>query len=380
MQWCNDNKTIKSNGMARRNTKLFFITSVIWTYWSWYNWKGQLPVWVWKSKYVRTECVEVPDYCNRPEDGAAWPHSVLYTYDLPYSFRLCNPGEQGISYNQYQTISHERIERKKKSNTPVIFINLQEARARRDYIIDTFQSDFNNLIHLPAIRGNNSLVKALKLTTKTKVKDVILAVLFSHLHAIKRADLETRKNGTPPYALILEDDAEPSFRPFWKGKTIDSFVELLPDGWQVIQLGSTRLQENPWPIPIYDKILYEKGASQPFVKSHEWGAFAYLVSAEGMKTILEIDMVALEKVCKSLTADDCLLGFSPGDNSRSPFPVDHQYTAVPALFGIHHHHGYTGHRRSKVKTWHSLAASSGQCTSLYENVIKYNNLTPFFRK
>ena len=71
-----------------------------------------------------------------------------------------------------------------------------EARARREYIIDTFQTDFNNLIHLPAITENNSLVKALKLTTKTKVKDVILAVLFSHLQAIKTADLETHKNGT----------------------------------------------------------------------------------------------------------------------------------------------------------------------------------------
>ena len=371
--------------MARRNTNLLLVTLVIWVYsfWSWYSWKGRIPVWLWKSKYAGTECVKVPDYCNRPEDGVAWPYSVWYTYSLPYKFRLCNPGERGISYKQYQALVEEGVGRNNKSNTPLIFINLQEAHARRHYIIDTFQSYFNTLLHLPAITENNSLVKALKLTTKTKVKDVILAVLFSHLQAIKAADLETQKNGTPPYALILEDDAEPSFLPFWKGKTIDSFVEILPDGWQVIQLGSTRLgersQRNKWPIPIYDKILNEKGRNQPFAKSRGWGAFAYLISTEGIKTILQMDMVALEKVCKSLAADDCLLGFSPGDNSYSPFPAEHQYTAVPALFGIHSQHGHTGHRKSKDKSWHSLAASSGQCTSLYENVLKYNNIKPFFR-
>lgn len=102
--------------------------------------------------------------------------------------RLCNPGERGISDKQYQALVEEGVGRNNKSNTPLIFINLQEAHVRRDYIIDTFQSYFNTLIHLPAITENDSLVKALKLTTKTKVKDVILAVLFSHLQAIKAAD------------------------------------------------------------------------------------------------------------------------------------------------------------------------------------------------
>ena len=127
---------------------------------------------------------------------------------------------------------------------PLIFINMPKAALRRDYIKRTFKRDFERLVHVPGIHATSGQVQKLKLIAPT-VEKRILAVLLSHFEAVKVAEQEIRRENTPSYALIIEDDAEQTFRPFWKFKSLDAFVARLPSGWQVVQLGMSKFQFKP---------------------------------------------------------------------------------------------------------------------------------------
>ena len=99
-------------------------------------------------------------------------------------------------------------------------------------------------MHVPGIHATSDQVQKLKLIAPT-VEKRILAVLLSHFEAVKVAEQEIRRENTPSYALIIEDDAEQTFRPFWKFKSLDAFVARLPSGWQVVQLGMSKFQFKP---------------------------------------------------------------------------------------------------------------------------------------
>lgn len=318
--------------------------------------------------FDNSPCVNLPVPCKKFK--VQWPK--LAKRNLPLGAHLCDDGEVGLTYQRYleRAAVHLRAGQN-KSKAPLIFINMPAAQDRQNYIVDHFKHTFERIVHFPAINTSSSLWKKLKLIAPA-VNNKILAVLLSHLEAIKVARQEILREKSPPYAFIVEDDAEQSFRPFWKSKSLDELVSRLPSGWQVAQLGMSRFRFSPGPVPYYDKELYVK-IDQHFAKTSEWGAFAYIISKEGIERMLKTNLTLLSSTCRPMTADDCLLGFKPGGRSTSPFKKKHQYIVTPAMFGINRKHAHTGHRQGGNKEWHSNAANAGQCTSLYENVISYNH-------
>ena len=105
----------------------------------------------------------------------------------------------------------------------------------------TFSSLFHNLIRSEGITSAHPKVKEL-MKHMPHVNPNILAVTISHLNAIKLADEVIRRTNDPTiqHAIIIEDDADPILMPFWE-KSIDSIVAGFPKGWEVVQLGATKL-------------------------------------------------------------------------------------------------------------------------------------------
>ncbi len=322
-----------------------------------------------KRRVNNSRCVNIPAPCKA--FIPPWPDATVRK--LPLEARLCDNNETGISYQRYLDRATVRLSAgQKKSRAPLIFINMPKAVQRRKYIIETFKHSFEHIVRVPGVNANSGLVKELKLIVPG-VKEKILAVLLSHFEAIKVARKEILRNNSPQYALIIEDDAEQSFRPFWKSNGVDELVSHLPSRWQVIQLGMTRFVVRPSPVPYYNIEKLQVKLDQYAIRRSAWGAFAYMISKEGIEAVLQTNLEDLSKKCRAMTADDCLLGFKPGGRPWSPFNEDHQYMVTPQMFGVHQKHAHTGHRKGRGKQWHSDAANAGQCTALYENVISFNS-------
>ena len=319
-------------------------------------------------------CVKLPEYCHNPSLNVRWPLFELGNL-LPSGRQWCDSvrSSKGISLSKYvASLNKQRENNTATSKIPLIYINMNRSSARKTYIVNTFMNQFENIVRQPAITVSHLHVKKLMEIAPNVADRKKLAVLSSHWHAIKLAKKLTLENGVPPYALILEDDAFPLYRAFL-GEELNTYATQLPDGWEVVQLGLTRApisREANIPLPSYHWEAYSQYNITRWYDNSgsHWGAFAYLVSRKGMEKVLSQNLTTVHKYCPAMTADDCLLGFSPNRHFYSPFAKNAQFTAHPPLFGVRTNFEST-HHSSNSKHWHLSAANAGNCMSLFENVL-----------
>jgi len=316
-------------------------------------------------------CIKLPTYCHQPHLNIRWPLFKLGN-PLLSGRQWCDsvsPSE-GVSFSNLLA-SFTKQHKTAKSKIPLIYINMNTSWARRVYILNTFMNEFENIVRQPAITVTHPHVKELMKVAPNVADPKKLAVLSSHWHAIQLAKKLTSESEIPPYALILEDDAWPLYRAFWREESIDKYAIQLPDGWEVVQLGLTRAMAGDSPIPTYHWQAYSRyNITRRYDNSGpDWGAFAYLISRKGMEKVLSQNLKLLHKHCPSMTADDCLLGFTSFRPFHSPFDKNVQFTAHPPLFGVLLDFNTTHHRQGPTKEWHFNVATAGNCMSLFENTL-----------
>jgi GR25 family glycosyltransferase involved in LPS biosynthesis len=240
---------------------------------------------------------------------------------------------------------------------------------------------FETVFRFAAVSASQHEVAELKRHLALKngdIKDGILAVLLSHRGAIETAyKFCQQRNET--HALILEDDVSLSFSPFWHGENFEyilkNLLTTIPRDWMAVQLGYTRsflsvdrATKERIAVPNYRS----RPRKRSIVKGAQYGAFAYLISMQGMESILRRPLAQIREDCPPMVADDCLLGFTtePKYHKQSSF-ADRVYYATPPFFGVNIKANVT-HRNSIDRSWHYQLAVSGQCMSLFDNIYWYN--------
>lgn len=212
----------------------------------------------------------------------------------------------------------------------------------------------------------------------------VIGCILSHLVSIK-----TAHESGDEVALILETDAMP-LSPWWT-QSIEEFVESLPSDWESAQLS--------WQTPpkghihkqtqeSYETLKYRR-TKQRFINGSSWGTAAYLIHRRGIRKVMsrllnstsgKFDLAHMRRKCPSLTADDCLMNFTPlrgtplGDMLNYKPINTRSYMAVPPMFTYSNHLSFTvptgkeHHKPRGVKSlcddMNSAASYSGKtCTN-----------------
>jgi hypothetical protein len=259
-----------------------------------------------------------------------------------------------------------------KSNVPVIFINDKRLTLRAQRMDGLLSKLFRNVMKFDAIapghpfyQSNISVLQAKYSAQSEKV----LAIFLSHQGAIRMAlDVCQEKNAS--FAVIMEDDVSFDFLVLWRHDTFDDIIKRAPKDWNLVQLGHTSLVEHP----VHGTIpQYISPVKPGFVNGGQYGAFAYMISVLGMKKILGRSIAEVKEVCPYLTADDCLLPFTPSLTLRKYHPLfNSTYVLVPPIFGVNIDFSST-HRSGMEARDSWLAAASGQCVSLFQNSWIFNH-------
>lgn len=294
------------------------------------------------------------------------------------------------------------------TSIPTYYISCDNATANR--WLEDFRSLSENFNIVKCVRGSdhNSVsmhatepyeafkvnVTAYNATNKTHppwlalVPPGVIGATLSHLLSIKQA-----YEAGHDVALILESDASPGLAPWWT-QSIEEFTESLPDDWETAQLQWTSVldAEHAGWKKVSGSLKYSN-AQQRFLPGSSWGAVAYLIHRRGMEKIIsrmwnarqnKFDLSSMRKDCPVLTADDCLLNFSPmspwSPGSSGPM-ITRNYMAVPPMFTSYDHD-------SSIQTMSQIFVLKSYCDDI--NAALYANnrtcggsslkATPFWMK
>jgi GR25 family glycosyltransferase involved in LPS biosynthesis len=333
-----------------------------------------------KFKPTKLNCVHLPTICK--DNKVAWPKCSFSGKQLPHGYDLCsctNSSVKGISYDEYAKISEKNnFLTRRKCNTPVFFINMDQSTERRTHFCESLGQVFSTIIRFSAVNTSSDKLKSFQNRYRA-TNDHIMAVLLSQRGVVEMA-LRYCEENNKTYAIIMEDDASLEFSMFWH-RPLDEIINNAPKDWLSIQLGYTRMSfMSGIPIPYYyqfgrdsrGRARSKEDFKAGFLKGNEWGAFAYAIKVEGMKKLLARRFADMKRTCPPLTADDCFLGFSPGAFAKTSPLNKHNYLAVPPVFGVNVDLNPT-HRKSADREMHWNAAVAGQCMSLYDNVWYFNS-------
>ena len=246
------------------------------------------------------------------------------------------------------------------------------------------------IIHMPGKRNkarmesliHPSFINIIHAVTPGKqAKNSLEAVILSHRKAIQIAYDRGDK-----VALVLEDDAEPVFYPFWDinleqyVKQMNLYYRSNIENWSTIQLGTTKVdfihKDENKAIPIYPN----PPPHNQSVQGSEWGAFAYLISRIGMEQVLKRDLHFIKTHYQSWarTADDALLGFTSFNMLKNRGRPG-QFVAHPPLFSINLGQETLVHDDGSGQS-HWRIAAAGKCTALYEAIyLHFNYLKHLFQ-
>lgn len=296
---------------------------------------------IYQTKKKTKACVVTQ--CNFPKDDN---HPG---YLLPNKYLLCNETSNNISMEEYVN-SQEIIF--KKSNIPIIFINMKKSKLRKKTIKKSLQRFFNSVIRFEALTPEDEVVKKYVKQFRD-VNEKVVAVTLSHYYAINYAF----KNLDSEYVIISEDDVSTSFHPFWT-QSLDAFINTFPNDTEAIQLFSSMF--------TYDhKPIYKKKNIRPVSENNEYGAVIYLLTRKGMNIISKMDLSILHNNCKHFTADDCLLSFTPYDQ-WSGHTFYKSFTIHPSLFSLGLHISTFNHKERDILNGNIY------CSALYENILFFN--------
>ena len=299
---------------------------------------------IYKTKKKTKPCVVTQ--CNFPEDDN---HPG---YLLPNKYLLCNETSNNISMEEY--VNSQKIIFK-KSNIPIIYINMKKSKLRKKTIKKSLQRFFNSVTRFEALTPEDEVVKKYVKQFRD-VNEKVVAVTLSHYYAINYAF----KNLVSEYVIISEDDVSTSFHPFWT-QSLDTFINTFPNDTEAIQLFSSMFTVGD------NKPIYIKKNIIRVSENNEYGAVIYLLTRKGMDIITKMDLTILHNHCKQFTADDCLLSFTPYDQ-WSGHTFHKSFTIHPSLFSLHPH---TSTFNDKER---DTLNNNIYCSSLYENILFFNRI------
>ena len=102
---------------------------------------------------------------------------------LPFGYKRCTNSRNSMSYKEYFEKTKQSFW---KSQIPLIYINLDSHKDRKNNIEKKFSPLFHNIIRFNAIHKNSSETLDLKQIAYGADMN-ILAVFLSHYHAILKA-------------------------------------------------------------------------------------------------------------------------------------------------------------------------------------------------
>lgn len=156
---------------------------------------------------------------------------------------------------------------------PIYYINLERSKERRDKLEQELILNNLNFKRVEAIDGKNLNFDEIKTNYEVNPKLSIfeVACTFSHIKTLEEILKDNHE-----YALVLEDDC--SFE-YFKNKTLKlSDLTKIKNDWDIIKLGGVHTKYN-------FKVLIR--SAEELIKMDDSGAFAYLVSKNGIKKILD---------------------------------------------------------------------------------------------
>ena len=176
----------------------------------------------------------------------------------------------------------------KKSDFPVLYINLKRSKYRDLVISKDLKKNFSTTFRVNAVDGKDFIEGENYYTNKIKSFSYdfsdfdgtygksTVACLLSHLIAVKKIHQMNFK-----YALVLEDDANLKYVNDW-GVSLEKIAENAPDDFDIIKLHSRRNLQN---LKLLNKnILYRELDNPPY---EEVSSMALLWSRKGINKTLE---------------------------------------------------------------------------------------------
>jgi hypothetical protein len=339
-------------------------------------------------------CVQVPPMCKkfpttRPKD-ARYARSGQRQIAEDWFLRgLCWPGQQklwmpgdvqGVArgrqlladtrcepYDEYKAVfKPPRWLEHAKSSIPTYYINLHTNRirdAKMSAVLDKIVAQYTRIeavdASVPGFAQNHSHF-ADKMGAHGIPEYQTIAMLLSHRRAIQAAFDKGDKR-----AFIAEDGLSLELSSFW-GEALDSFADALPPGWMAVQLGYSRYTTAPTalitaPAPLYYRSMYQRAQ-----QGAEAGAFAYLITREGMASVLSQPLNVLKQRCPPFVADECLLGFARRQPFRDQGPMaDRVFLATPPFFTVDLEAATSRFVGNAAKN----EARAGFCASLHANAV-----------
>ena len=156
---------------------------------------------------------------------------------------------------------------------PIIFINLERSKDRREKLEELLNKNNLNFTRVEAIDGNEIDIEFIKSQyhVNPKMNKYEIACALSHYKALE--DVKSKKY---EFALILEDDC--NFE-YIKYKTLPlSELVKIKDDWETIQIAGTYSKKNFFEI---------SNLTEELMETKDSGAIAYLINKKGVNKILE---------------------------------------------------------------------------------------------
>jgi GR25 family glycosyltransferase involved in LPS biosynthesis len=159
------------------------------------------------------------------------------------------------------------------SDIPIIFINLERSKDRREKLEELLNKNNLNFTRVEAIDGNEIDIEFIKSQyhVNPKMNKYEIACALSHYKALE--EVKTKKYEV---ALILEDDC--NFE-YMKYKTLPlSELVKIKDDWETIQIAGTYSKKRFFEMTRHQEEL---------LKNNDSGTIAYLINQKGVDKILK---------------------------------------------------------------------------------------------
>jgi GR25 family glycosyltransferase involved in LPS biosynthesis len=165
----------------------------------------------------------------------------------------------------------------KLNNTSIYCINLERATERKLRMLHFF-NDYSNFSFIDAVDGNN-LPKEYKYNINTKKNVYEIALVFSHLKAIKQAFDKGLQ-----YCLICEDDMNLQLLNKWDFD-LQFIISNAPSDWEILQLNTNNVNLL---VLLHDHFNKTNSLFVKWCGHVAWSTGFYLINTIGMKKILDL--------------------------------------------------------------------------------------------
>jgi GR25 family glycosyltransferase involved in LPS biosynthesis len=196
------------------------------------------------------------------------------------------------SKNEYEKLlelskKHNNVN--KLNNIPIVWINLERSKERRNYMETQFKKyNITNHKRIEACDGNSldnvlgrGKLCGIEFYNKRKMKKAELGCTLSHIKCIMEAE-----NRGDEYTIICEDDINMVTMRFWDF-TIKDIINKLPHDWTILQISDISSLKRGLKDMFGLKYVKYPQKVHILKNEHKFGATMYIINERGRRNILE---------------------------------------------------------------------------------------------